>query len=259
MSITLNTSRVGNFTSSEIYKLMSMGKRPMTDEELAARPKSGTGSKTTLVDDGFGESALTYIDEKRTERKLGRSLNEDISARPLEWGKYIERRAFFQLGFDYDLTSKITLVHPTIDCWAGSPDGSNENTVIDIKCPYTIKSFCTFSDCSTIEQVREKHRDGEKFYWQLVSNAILTNKNHAELVCYLPFKSELAEIKNSIDEYEGDQNKIAWIHFAPDEDLPYLMDDGGYKNLHIIRFEVPQQDKKRLTHRVELAARLLKS
>src|SRR5574338_579540 len=104
MSLVLNNYRVGNFTSSEIYKLMSMGKRPMTEEELAARPKTGPGSKATLVEDGLGEAALTYISDKKLERKLGRSLNEDVSARPLEWGKFIESRAFVTLGFDYSLT-----------------------------------------------------------------------------------------------------------------------------------------------------------
>lgn len=46
-----HASRSGNFTSSEIYNLVAMGKRPMTEEELAARPKKGKGSSTTQVDD----------------------------------------------------------------------------------------------------------------------------------------------------------------------------------------------------------------
>lgn len=234
-----------------------MGKRPMTEEELAARPKKGKGSKTEYVEDGPGEAFYSYIEDKRLERKLGRSLNEDVTARPLEWGKYIEARAFRQLGFEYSLASKTTIFHPTIDCWCGTPDGTKEDAVFDIKCPYTIKSFCCLADCTTITELREKHRDGEKFYYQLISNAILTNKNYAELIVYMPYKSELDEIKADIDTYQGDQNKIAWIHFAQDDDLPYLIDGGGYESLYVKRFPIPEQDKKRLTARVELAARLL--
>jgi hypothetical protein len=50
--------------------------------------------------------------------------------------------------------------------------------------------------------------------------------------------------------YDGDQNKIAWINWASDDELPYLIEGGHYQNLNIIRFEVPQADKDFLTKRV---------
>lgn len=258
---TIRTSavRVGNFTSSDIFRLMSNGTRPMTEEELSARPKSGKGSKATLIEDGPGKAFYNYIEEKRLERKLGRALKEECSARPLIWGKIAEKAAFLTLGFAYQLTSKDSIIHPKIDCWAGTPDGESETAVLEIKCPSTHRSFCCLHDCKDINEVRSKHDDGEKFYWQCVSNAILTNKSTADLAFYMPYRSELDNIRALCAEYEGNLNDVAWIHFGSDDDLPHLIDGMAYKNLRTISFEIPTQDKLRLTHRVELAARLLKA
>jgi hypothetical protein len=42
-------------------------------------------------------------------------------------------------------------------------------------------------------------------------------------------------------------NKFKWVDYASDDELPYLIDGGYYKNLNIIRFEIPEADKKLLT------------
>lgn len=234
-----NPLRVGNFTSSCISALMS-------------KDKPGTG---------FGKPALTYIAEKNMERRLGRALNPEGSARPLTWGKLLEKRAFDLLGMEYTLISKETLQHGEIASWAGSPDGEKktgeDKTVIDIKCPITLKSFCQFVDCQHISEIRSKHPAGEDYYWQLVSNAILTESKYAELIIYMPFKSELQTIRDLADNYDGDQNKIAWVGFAQDEDLPYLIDGGYYNSLYKFHFEVSKQDKTFLTDRVIEASKML--
>lgn len=254
-----NMTRVGRFTSSEIYRLMSNGKRPMTDEELKARPKEGKGSKAKTVPDGPGKAFHNYIEEKRWEARLGRPLNEDASARPLIWGQFIEHRAFRQLGFNYTLTSDETLIHNQIDEWCGTPDGFCEDAVIEIKAPFTLKSFITMYKCHTIKELIKNHKQGLQYYFQCVSNAILMEKDWAELVIYLPYLSEISEIQNETDYFDGDQNKVQWIKYADPLDLPYVKDGSDIKNLHTIRFQVPEQDKLRLTARVELAARLLKA
>ena len=128
--------RFGNYTSSSISALMTVSK----DKKE------------------FGKPAITYIKEKLMERKLKRVLNTEMSARPTLWGKVVEQRAFDVLGMEYKLTSKVSYVHPEFDFWVGTPDGLKENTVYDIKCPYTLKSFCEFAECKTIEDVREFHK-----------------------------------------------------------------------------------------------------
>jgi hypothetical protein len=239
----MNSIRNGNFTSSEIAALVSYdraGKKP-------------------------GAPFFTYVTECNMERRLQRTLCEESNARPLSWGKLVERRVFDILGTDYDLRSLETIQHPTIDCWVGSPDGfhymDEGKAVCDFKCPLTLKSFCQMVDAwnkGGIDKVREDHKDGEKFYYQLVSNAILTDCNYAELIVYAPYKSELEiirELARNID--VANPFKFKWISDASDDELPFLIDGGHYKNVNIMRFEVPFLDKQFLTERVLLAKELL--
>lgn len=236
-----NQPRIGNFTSSEIVA-------------LTKKAKDGKS---------FGAPALTYIEEANMERRLGRSLTEEINARPLTWGKMLERRPFELLGLEYTLTSTDTFVHPTIPYWAGSPDGGkvSPKTVIDIKCPITLKSFCQLVDAGLaggIDQIREDHKDGEKYYWQLVSNAIITGSEWAELIVYMPYKSELEDIRLMAQMVEGDQmSKHYWIANALEDDLPYLLDDGYYKNVNVFAFEISAADKELLTESVLRAGKML--
>ena len=72
MSILQNTQRHGNFTSSSIYKLLS-------------KDKSGKG---------FGTPALGYIEEKKIERRLRRSITTDSYSRDMAWGLFLEQRVF---------------------------------------------------------------------------------------------------------------------------------------------------------------------
>lgn len=252
MSITTNIDRCGNFTSSEISALLSKGRQA----------------------EGFGADAITYISEKRMERLLGRSIKDEISARPLSWGKLLEGHVFDLLGLDYTYTSTETDVHPTIPYWSGSKDGTRERgsrAVIDIKCPMTLKSFCQLvmplycglEGMEAMNAIRNgfthdglnyaKHKSGDKYYWQLVSNAIINGCDWAELIVYMPYQSELQAIKNRAD---GDADAY-WIAYARENEIPYLNDGGYFKNLNVIRFEIPQSDKDLLTEAVLKAGKLL--
>lgn len=231
--------RVGNFTSSEIYS-------------LTTKDRSGKG---------FGKPALSYIEEKQLERFIGRSLDSDSRSKPLVWGRFAERVAFSHLGLDYTLCSQDTIVHPDIDNWCGTPDLLTSDAVGDIKCPFTMKSLAQLvkplydglTGIDAMNEIRATHKDGDKYYWQLVSNAILTERQYAELVVYCPYYSELPKIKL---EAEGDPD-AHFIPFALDGELPYLIDGGRVKNLNVIRFEVPQEDKDFLTERVLSAVEML--
>lgn len=228
--------RIGRFTSSQIGALMSNGKA------------AGT----------MGKPALTYIAEKNMERRLGRSLSCDTTSRALSWGKACELRVFELLGLEYQLQHKTTLSHPVLaEFWSGSPDCIKEGAVVEIKCPVTLKSFCQFADCKTIDEVRENHPDGEDYYWQIISNAILSGANTAELIVYCPYKKELQDIRDWTNNIDGDQKPYAWIGFASDDELPWIPEGGYYKNLNIIRWEISLVDKALLTERVKLAANLL--
>lgn len=247
-----NELRIGNFTSSEISALNSTGKQA----------------------EGFGVAAITYISEKRMERLLGRSLDTETNARPLTWGKVVERRPFELLDTSYTFSSTETDVHPEIEYWAGSKDGTRETeerAVFDIKCPITLKSFCQFvmplycglEGNDAIDAIRngfehdgvryEKHKSGEDYYWQLVSNACINKCDWAELIVYMPYESELADISLMAEDHPNGM----WIRFPNEGDLPYIKDGGVFKNVNVIRFRVPKEDKELLTKNVLKAGKLL--
>lgn len=222
-----NLMRNGNFTSSQIYRLLSK-KKGAADE---------------------------YILECNMERRLARALNSESSARPLQWGHLLEKYVSeYHLGLSYQIMLDETVAHPKYDFWVGSPDCKNklEGVVSDIKAPYTCKSFCQLVDGQSMEAIRENHKDGEKFFWQLVSNAILTDSRYAELLVFMPFFDELEKIKEMCEDMD-DPADYYWIHTMPNSKLPYLPPDSMYKNFNRIRFEVTKEDKDFLTSVVDAA------
>jgi hypothetical protein len=236
----MSPERIGNFTSSEIGKLMSSS--------------HAAGS--------IGAPFFTYVSETNMERRLGLPLDREIDARATSWGSLCEKRVFKLLDIEYRPLFSQTFRHPTIDYWVGTPDVfKNEDTVSDIKSPITRKSFCQLVDPHydkkgnllhdglTIEAARENHQKGDEYFYQIVSNGIITNRKTGELIVYMPYKDELDEIRKMAD---GDP-KLYWIQFATDEELPYLIRGGHYKNLNVISFDILQRDKDALTERVQLA------
>lgn len=239
-----NDTRAGRFTSSQIYKLMASGK--------------AKGS--------FGVPALTYIDETNMERRLGRTLDTQVNSREMSWGSLLEGYVFDKLGLEYRLCSKETAVHPKIDYWAGSPDAEKDDTIADVKCPFTLKAFCELVDpmshregsLAAIETIREDHKQGDKYFWQIVSNAVLKEKTHGELIVFMPFKSELEAIREYARNYSGDdQYRFRWIDQAFDDEMPYLPDGCKYNSLNILRWEIDKQDKIDLIIRVTEAGKEL--
>ena len=270
-----NVLRHGNCTSSEIVCLTKTGSRDMTPEELKQHKEENPKSRKTKIESWPGKAALTYIRETNMERRLERSLTDESNARPLSWGKLCEYLVFLLLDTAYILTSTETVLHKIIRWWAGSPDGEKTDTVIDIKAPFTLKSFCVLVQplydglqgweamCAIRDGYTDKngfehdaHPDGEKYYWQLVSNAILLKKKYAELIVFMPYKSEIEAIKAEAmkEKYGG---KYFWVSMANEGELPFLPEDGYYKNINIIRFEVPEADKLLLTKRVLQAGQML--
>ena len=61
MSILGNIARNGNFSSSKNYNLLKVGKDKVS----------------------FGAPALTYIKQKKHERKMKRSISTEVDTRPI--------------------------------------------------------------------------------------------------------------------------------------------------------------------------------
>ena len=230
-----NELRFGRFTSSEIFRLMTEGK--------------AKGS--------FGKPALTYISERNMERRLCRPLKNDTDAKACDWGHLGESYVFDQLGIEYSTQSHDTIEHPEIDYWSGTPDSvcyGAVNTIVNIKSPFTLKSFCQLVDgwkSNGIQGIPDNHDDGEKFYWQLVSDSILTKCTEGELIVFCPYQSEVMQlVGRGASEYK-------WLEYASMDSVPWLLDDGHYKNLNKFRFPIPAADKIALHERVVEAGKLL--
>ena len=227
--------RVGNYSSSAIFKLMT----------------------NNQAKNGFGVPALTYINEKRLEIRLGRSLQKERSSRPTSWGKFIEKRVYNYLDLSYKLQSSTYYTHESIPNWVGSPDMITDNKVCDIKCPFSLGVYCEKADIMIANDIEGLKKKFPENYWQLVSNSILTGKPIAELIIYCPYLEELAQILTEVKDYDGDQNEIAWINWANDDELPYLIKGNYYQNLYKMEFVIPEEDKQALYERVKKATELL--
>jgi hypothetical protein len=248
----MNNQRFGTFSSSAAHKLIKLGSRKMTADELIEFKKNNPKSTKKNCADGFSEAGLTYIKETGYELKLGRALGSEQGARATSWGTFVESIVFGKLDLSYKLESQIRLAHKTVERWTGAPDTIRENVVGDIKCPWTLKSFCETVEAMEIGIEAFKELRPE-YYWQLVSNAILTDSGKGEIIIYVPYLSELEPIREEANNYDGDQNKIAFINWAEDNELPYLPDGGHYKNLNKLEFDIPEEDKIFLTERIILA------
>lgn len=225
-------TRSGTFSSSSIYKLMS-------------KP-----SAAAFDIDKVGKPFTSYVREKVWENKLGRELNPEHKAKSTTWGTFVEHLAFNEIGNEYVLISAQRLVHDTIKQWTGAPDCEtrDKQIVVDIKCPWTLNSYCGLVDAMR-KGVEALKKYSPTYYWQLVSSAILTKAKFAELIIYMPYKEDLDNIK---EEASGNAD-LLFITWALDSELPFLIKGGYYNNIEKLRFEVPQSDKELLTARVEMA------
>jgi len=232
-----NNHRVGNFTSSKMAMLMSNGR--------------AAGS--------VGAPFKTYVDQKRRERKLGRSLDLGKSNRSMAWGHLMEAYVMFdKLGFAYAHHGKLTSVHPEHSYWAGTADLVQAGVKIgDIKA-YEPDNFTKLADVLQEQDVELFKKEYTAEYWQLVSNACIHVVDRVEMILFMPLRSELDLIRewlNNLDEMQSNElHRYRYIMDANDEELPYLPDDCvDYKSLETFEFEVPKEDVEALTERVILA------
>ncbi len=245
-NIVNNIERHGNFTSSEISCLLSEGR----------------------VKGTWGKPALTYIEEKNIERRLGMCISNDTEARATSWGTFCERMVELMLREWYEFSSSETLLHPTIENWAGSRDAMKRDyeTIAEVKCPYTRKAFAQIvqplydglEGMAAMNAIRDKYSEGEKYYQQIVSNACISGSKYGELIVYMPYQSEIKAIQHAAEKAitEG-EGQFYFIASSRPDQLPYIKDGGYYSNLNIIRFEIPLSDKILLENTVKRASELL--
>lgn len=168
--------RAGRFTSSEIWKIMECGKRPMTPEELKARPKSGKGSATKFVSDPSQMSAtgMTYIYQKVAEVLTGRPKPSSY-AYPLIYGKEQEPFAVEYFEKTFGIQTVEAGFEPYTDHAGGSADRFiDEHSGLEIKCPFQSENQIQYLMLNDHFDLKRVHPD---YYWQCVSLMLFTNRS----------------------------------------------------------------------------------
>jgi len=228
-----NEERIAHFTSSQIYRLV-------------------VGSKTVRDN---------YIQEKIIEKRLGKSLESGGGGQAAYWGIFMEMVVFELLGLEYKIESKLTDLHPTLgDVWSGSKDLIVPGVKVgDIKA-YQYKKFAQYAECLKRGSVEFFRSEFPQEYWQLVSNAAIHNVSIGEAILYMPYESEIPEIKKLAEAYDGpDMWKYKFIAESEIQDLPSLKDGGYYQNVNTFEFEIPKADTELLTAAVETYGKILRA
>ena len=259
--------RIGNFTSSEIYKLIPMGSVPMTKEELAEYKILNPKSRKRNKDAGFSDLGKTYIKQKRNELLMNRTSSVQINTKPLKWGSLMEVVLFQkkELGLDYRMAHKLTIIHDKIPHFSGTPDLIQLGVKIGEIKSYYPDNFCNMSLCLLQKDIELFKSEFPKEYWQCISNAILCDVDRAEIIVFMPYKDELIDIIEQVEQtnlLEGNNlNPTDYWFLANDdiETLPFLPNDSKIKNINRFEFEVPKNDKEFLISRIKEAGKILDS
>lgn len=171
--------RKGKCTSSDIYRLFHSGTRPMTQEELDARPKKklkdGSDGKQfeggTTVPVLFGGGAINYIREKIDELISGNPTGGEEAypsvseLKQTEWGNSNEYDALRHFEI---ITGKSVIYYggssPRFfyygDYSGCSPDGEIvlEDAAIEIKCPYNTAIHTERLLYKTVDEFKENEK-----------------------------------------------------------------------------------------------------
>ncbi len=259
--------RVGRFSSSQISSLAtSYGKVKMNEEELAAFKLENPKSRVTTKAGGFGAPALTLIEEKNMEWKLGRSLATSVYSQAIAWGYLMEVICFEMLGAEYKLISTDWREYKDkefLHYWCGTPDYEIEGLLIsECKC-YQLKNFSLYTDCLMEQDIENLKSKFPQEYWQIVSNCIINDVKIGEAISFMPYKSDLERIRQEVEEtnilerYGFEPWQYRFLTEKAIGGLAYIREGGYYKNLTKFRFIVPEEDKQHLKNRVREAMTLL--
>jgi len=200
----------GRYSSSDIYRLFSKGSRPMTQEELDARPRyikkngeEGAFIGGTTVETMFNDAALAYIREKIDELITGNpnGLEEQYPSvseyKQTEWGNSNE---FDGLRRFEVVTGKSIIFYgggsprffPYGDYAGCSPDAEvvGESALVEMKCPYNTDIHTKRLLYKTIDEFKSSEW---KEYCQCQCQMKITGADACYFCSFDPRKSYMAQ------------------------------------------------------------------
>lgn len=158
-------ARVGKFTSSEIYKLLT---NPQSKE---AREKGE-----------MSETAKSYVMSKVAEEMAGTEQTTNSAA--TDWGLDHEAEACNLYAELMESHVDSTGFIPYGDHAGGSPDGiCSRFGVIEIKCPYNFENHI---QNLLIKDEAELLKERKAYWWQLQMNMLVAGKEEGMFISYDP-------------------------------------------------------------------------
>jgi len=169
------SERLGKITASEIHKIM----------------KSGRGK-----DEYFGQTALSYLDEKIAEIITGVPCKDLTGMNAIEWGNAHENEAIMALEEKTGLQVEYfgganPKFFPFNSFSGGSPDGIADEYVVEVKCPYNSGVHAKNLIASLSGKGNEwlqKHR--EEYFFQVQFNIMCCKRDKALFISYDPRPTE---------------------------------------------------------------------
>jgi hypothetical protein len=184
-------ARVGKFTGSEVWKLL-------TEPRTKAAKEAGDWSDT----------AMTYIKTKVGEELTG-MIHETGPAYPLVWGEEQEENAknFYETRFEQKIR-KAGFIAFT-DHSGCTPDGYVGNSVVELKCPYNSTNHVEYLTWQNYLDLK----DNKPEYWYQIQTEMLFAKMNKGL--FISFDPRMIK----------DEHKMKVIDVFPDVDDQQLILD----------------------------------
>lgn len=162
-----HASRLGKFTSSEIYRLM-----------------------------GSAESFIRYVREKVGEELTGKSAKQEVDTDATRWGLFHEADALTKFGQKKGLDFLIAqqLITEDGSRFGSTPDGlvvlriSPDDTEYEVeptevKCPPTFANYIGLYQCNSAADIKKEE---SKYYWQVLDQLDNCQSLAANFVVYHP-------------------------------------------------------------------------
>jgi hypothetical protein len=177
----------------------------MTDEELKIE-KENKGKRKTVTTT-FGQTALTYINEKISELMTGIPCRDLTGMKQLEWGAANEYEAAMELikqtKIDFEIYGgSNNLFLPLNEYSGGSPDALSKEHCAEIKCPYNssihISNLIASKKGLSNIWMKEYRFD---YYVQIQGNMMAANINHSRLLTnglFVSFDPRMLDPKNRL-------------------------------------------------------------
>lgn len=217
-------ARLGNFTGSQIVKLMGSGRKK---------------------DDVFSATAISYIYSTASERMLSDKVVEDDEMfslyldqishtnRAMQWGidNEDEARRLYEKKTGFKVTELSSVEHGEIEHYAASPDGvvESEDICVEIKCPKP-ETFVKYQ--ANIHDGESLKTEMPDYFWQVQAEMDCTGTKATDFIVYCPFMSNPLHVAR----IERDDEAIAKIH-----ERIALADE--YINKNILKIEEDGNEK----------------